>query len=156
MSDLAQDKSEDIESGGVSPAGKTLATCFLLLMSGVALSTFMDWRSLEKLEQTVEGTAVGDTEYQIIGERRINHETVEVTFEGVPLYFAYLKEVKVDDTQMRAIGRDDADRYTIYEPEIEKLKTGSQGQKLYYIKRKPDKYAQLHDRPEEMLPPVLR
>ncbi len=132
-----------------------LAFLIVVLLGIVAWSKVLSASNITILESAVEESAVGDAQVQVIGDRRINHETVEAVFNGTQLYFAYLKEVKVDDTKMRAIGRDDADRYTIYQPEAKHLRTGRDGQTLYYIKRSPNKYAQLHDRPEEMLPPLI-
>lgn len=131
-----------------------LGLFFLALLTLAAATVVADRHNRGQLEKAVEETAVGDTEVQVIGDRRINHHTVEAVFNGVPLYFAYLKEVKVDDRLMRAIGRDDQNRYTIYQPQIERLQIGHHGQQLYYIKRKPNKYAQLHAHPREMLPPI--
>ncbi len=154
----------EVQQGSKQPAeapseslrvAKALAMVSLLLLAAVAATVVHDARHLQGLEQAVEETAVGDTDCQVIGNRRINHQTVEATFQGVPLYFAYLKEIKVDDASMRRIGRDDENRYHLYRPDNPKLQKTADGRPLYYIKRRPGRYAQLHDRPEELMPRVL-
>lgn len=163
MTDKSQDADRPPGSGGAAGgeaplvgfrAALVLGFAFLFAMAVTALSVAADAANRGRIETAVEETAVGDNEVQVIGGRRIDHETVEAVFQGVPLYFAHLKEVKIDDKHMRALGRDDAGRFTLYEPVDESLRHGHDGQKLYYIKRSPNKYAQLHDRPEEMLPPL--
>lgn len=136
-------------------AALILAMTLLILLAGVAMTVLNDSQRRKVLEQPVEETAVGDTDYQIIGDRRINHHTVEATLQGQPLYFAYLKEIKVDDAKMRRICRDDENRFFLYRPDDAALQKTADGRSLYYVKRKPQKYAQLHDRPEELLPRVL-
>lgn len=154
--ELPTTESSDADGGATAPRAAILIGAALLLgMTAVAATVVHDARHRAEIESAVEETAVGDTDCQIIGDRRINHHTVEAVFRGTPLYFAYLKEIKVDDARMRRLGRDDDDRYWIYRPDDPALQQTADGRPLYYIKRKTNKYAQLHDRPVELLPRVL-
>lgn len=125
-------------------AAMRLGEALLLGFAVAILFAGMDEAQREKLETYQEISAVGDRTYFPIPEERSKPPAPALIFQGQPLVPESYEPVKIRDTRMFRVGKDDAGQYSVYASRegtgSEKGRTGGKNDKFLYIKVAPDEY----------------
>jgi hypothetical protein len=90
-----------------------LAAVFLTCLALVAVFTVLESAGARTLESFSETTAAGDTNYFRLAPDNSASEAV-FQWAGRSLVLRSNEKVKIDDTDMVRMGRDDLGRYSIY------------------------------------------
>jgi hypothetical protein len=89
-----------------------LGAALLVGFAGVMASAIYDKVHLSSLETISEPTAVGDKAYVTLASRQLGMTVL--TWKGLPLRLADLKNISASDPDMRKAGIDDSDAFFIY------------------------------------------
>ncbi len=108
-----------------------LGGALLLGFAAVAAFGVYDKSRLASLETVSEPTAVGDKAFVAPASREVG--VTVLTWNGVPLRLAELKNVATPDSGMTKAGVDDTRAFTIY-------KSSAAGDPAFYLKARDDEF----------------
>lgn len=127
------------------PVAVLLGEALLIAFALVILLAGMDKAQRERLESFQEVTAVGDRAFfQLPDELKQEPLQPVAGFRGQPLIPVSLDEVKIRDTKMIRMGRDDTGRHFVYSsrekaPSAEGARE-AKDEKFFFLKLAPGEY----------------
>ncbi len=140
----------DTEAVG-KPVAVTLGVGLLAAFAFVTGQAFSDGSRRVQIEAVAEVTAVGDTAYSPVPAEPAPPYPAAAKLDGHPLYPVSAKPARMDETEMRRVGRDAAAGLTVYEAGPKAAKSGEaagSAGRFYFLKVGPGQFLKVGESPQ--------